>query len=342
MLHVSLLGPACLVLTHSVLQIENWIAPLAVLLQIVTCRSVDHNVSPCLSRRAVIIETTHLSLGNVLLRTVVVSLWTLWNLDAASLTVVSCEGLGRGIDEARTADVDEVIVETGSQRIGDSHESTFPIGLHLIFLVANVEHDLTSLWGLDVEVGTSLFVNFREIPAWQGGLRDESIIRNLQFLWHLDVGTFGLKAQKTGCSLPIAASQLTVAGGVKVKTVRTVGTAVGRDDLAGMNGIRKFVDLLVASDADTLTISLDDTTHIERYFLRFQFQVTQELIVDVLYLIGPLGIACVRLALMHKDSLDDTILLCFLCQRDESLVGIVAVSFQHAFHPAGRRLDIVG
>ena len=46
---------------------------------------------------------------------------------------------------------------------------------------------------------------------------------------------------------------------------------------------------------------------------------------------------------MHQNALDDTILLCLLSQRNQSLVWVVVVSLQHALHPAGSLgLHIVG
>ena len=73
----------------------------------------------------------------------------------------------------------------------------------------------------------------------------------------------------TGYSLTITATQLTIAGGIKVQTVRTIGTIIGRDDLSGVEGLGEFVDLLLTTDADTLAISLNDITSVEVHFLGF-------------------------------------------------------------------------
>ena len=45
---------------------------------------------------------------------------------------------------------------------------------------------------------------------------------------------------------------------------------------------------------------------------------------------------------MHEDALDDTVLLCFLGQRDQTLVGVVVVGSKHAFHPTWSNLEVVG
>lgn len=47
-----------------------------------------------------------------LLRTVVVALRTLGNFNAAGLTVTAEEGLGVGVDDVDTANIQEVVVET--------------------------------------------------------------------------------------------------------------------------------------------------------------------------------------------------------------------------------------
>ena len=45
---------------------------------------------------------------------------------------------------------------------------------------------------------------------------------------------------------------------------------------------------------------------------------------------------------MHQDTLDDTVLLSLLRQRDQTLVGVVVVSGKHALHPTrGLGLHVV-
>ena len=72
-------------------------------------------------------------------------------------------------------------------------------------------------------------------------------------------------------------------------------------------------------------------------------QVAAEVVVDALHLGSPLGVAGVRLALVHEDALDDTLFLGFAGQGDQPLVRIVVVGLEHALHPAGGLgLDIAG
>ena len=83
-----------------------------------------------------------------------------------------------------------------------------------------------------------------------------------------------------------------------------------------MQGVRQFVDLLLTVDADTLATCLYDVTGIEVHLLRFQFQVAAEVVVNLLHHTGPLGIASVRLTLVHQDAFDHTVFLCLLGERD--------------------------
>ena len=152
--------------------------------------------------------------------------------------------------------------------------------------------------------------------------------------------TLGLEAKVTGHGLSIAATQLAIAGSVEVQTVGTVGAVVAGDDLTGVDGLRQLVNLLLATDADTLAVGLYDVAHIEIHLLGFQLQVAAEVVVNLLHHASPLRIAGVRLALMHQDALDDAVLLGLLGQRDQSLVGVVVVGLQHALHPRWGLLDI--
>ena len=110
-----------------------------------------------------------------------------------------------------------------------------------------------------------------------------------------------------------------------------------------MDGLRQFVDLFLTTDADTLAVGLHNLAGIEVHLLGLEVQVAAEVVVDALHLGSPLGVAGVRLALVHEDALDDTLFLGFAGQGDQPLVGIVVVGLEHALHPAGGLgLDIAG
>ena len=226
-------------------------------------------------------------------------------------------------------------METHHQWVGDSHPAALAVALHVVFLVADVEHHFPGLWSLHVEVGATFLVYLREVVAGNGGLGKEGIGGNLEGPGHLKLRTLGLITQETGHGLAISATQFTVACGIEVQTVGTVRAAVGRDDLAGVDGLWQFVDLLVAADANTLSVGLYHATHIEVHLLGLEFQVAEQAVVDLLHFLSPLGVTGVRLALVHQDTLDHTVFLCLLGQFHESLIGIVVIGFQHPLHPVG-------
>ena len=127
-----------------------------------------------------------------------------------------------------------------------------------------------------------------------------------------------------------------------MQTVRTVRTVIRRNDLCGVQRLRQFVDLFLTTDADTLATGLYDITGIEVHLLGLQLQVAAEVIIHLLHHTSPLRVAGVRLTLMHQDTLDDTVLLSLLGQRDQTLVWIVVVGSEHTLHPTrGLRLYIV-
>ncbi len=346
MLHVPLLAPARLVLTHAVLQVEHGVALLRVLLQLILGRRVDHRVAPLLRRGGIVVQAAHLSGCHALLRTVVVTLRALWYLDAASLAVTAEEGLCGWVDEVHASDIHEVVVEAGHQWIGDGHPAALAVGLHVVLLAADIQHHLASLWGLDAEVGATLLVHLRKFIAWYGGLCQNGIGRHLYLLGHLDVGAHGLEAQLTGHGLTVATAQLSIAGSIEVQTVRAVGAVVRRDDLGRVQRLGQLVNLFLTGDADTLAAGLYDVARIEGHLLGFQLQVAAEVVVHLFHHACPFGVASVRLALVHQDALDHTVLLGLLGQCHQSLVGVVVVGLEHTRHPAGSpfhvTLDAVG
>ena len=83
-----------------------------------------------------------------------------------------------------------------------------------------------------------------------------------------------------------------------------------------MQRVRQFVNLLLAADTHSLALSLNNVAGIEVHLFRLQLQVATEIIVHLLHHTSPLRITCIGLTLMHQDTLDDTILLSLLGQRD--------------------------
>ena len=273
-------------------------------------------MAPLFGRFCEVVEGTYLTSGDTCLWTVVVALFTLGYLDTTRLAVATKEGLGSGVDEIDATDIHEIIVEARHKRIGHSHPSALSVRLHVIFLTADIHDHLAGLRSLKIEVGTIFLVNLRELVTGDGCLCEESISRHFNLLGHLDIGALRLKPQMTGYGLTIATTQFTVTGSVEVESVRSVRAVIGRDHLSSMQGVRQFVDLLLAADADTLTTSLYDVTCIKVHLLGLQFQVAAEVVIYLLHHSGPLGISGVRLSLMHQDTFDHTVLLCLLGESD--------------------------
>ena len=122
-------------------------------------------------------------------------------------------------------------MESHGQRVGDGHEAALAVGLHVIFLAADVDDDLAGLWSLDAEIGAALLVNFREFVAGNGGLCGDGIGGNLYAFGHINMWALGFVTQETSHSLAVAAAELAIAGSIEMQTVGTVGAVVGRDDL---------------------------------------------------------------------------------------------------------------
>ena len=103
---------------------------------------------------AVVVDAAHLTMGDALLRTVVVALRSLGYLKTTALTIATEIGLGSGINEVHAIDIQEIIVEAYGQRIGNSHEDAIALRLHVVLLTANIHNDLLGLRSLDAEVST--------------------------------------------------------------------------------------------------------------------------------------------------------------------------------------------
>ena len=100
-----------------------------------------------------------------------------------------------------------------------------------------------------------------------------------------------------------------------------------------MDGLRQCVDGRIHPDATPFSIGPHHLSGKQGHVLRFQMQVGNQLVVDECHLLSPPCVAGVALALVQEYSLYDTISLRFLRQCQESLVGIVAITFEHPLHP---------
>ena len=199
------------------------------------------------------------------MRTVIIALRTLGNFKSASLTIGSKEGLRSWVNEVNAINIHEIVVETHRQRIGNSHKVALALRLHLVLLVANVNDNFLCLRRIDAEIGTTLRVNLRELIAGNSILASNSIgwyINLLNGNWQVS-RTLGLETKMAGNSLTITATQLTITSSIEVQTVWAIGTTIRRDDLTGVNGLGQLINLFLTTDTNTLTIGLNDVTHIE-------------------------------------------------------------------------------
>ena len=121
-------------------------------------------------------------MGYALLWTIVVALGTLGHLKTSGLTVRTKVGLAGRIHEVHTINIHEIVVEANRQRIGNSHEATTTVWLHIIFLAADIHNDLLGLWCVDAEISTALLVNLGELIAGNGILDSHSIGRDVNLL----------------------------------------------------------------------------------------------------------------------------------------------------------------
>ena len=78
----------------------------------------------------------------------------------------------------------------------------------------------------------------------------------------------------------------------------------------------------------------------QRYVFCLQIQILQDVVINSLYSVRPVGIAVVGFALMQEDALDNTLLLGYFCQFYQSGVWISVVLGCKVLHPVGLFLEI--
>ena len=103
-----------------------------------------------------------------------------------------------------------------------------------------------------------------------------------------------------------------------------------------MKCLRQFVDLFVHGHAESLAIGLHHLAGKQGHLFGFELQVAQQVVVHLLHHAGPLGVAGVRLALVHEHTLDHALLLRLFGQRHEAFIRIVVIGGEHRFHPSRR------
>ncbi len=340
-LHVALFAPTRLVLAHTVLQVEHWVAFLAVGLQVIFCRRVDHGMAPRLLFVAVVVEAAHLTGGHTLLWAVVVAFRTFGHFYAARLAAAAEESLRSRVDEVDAAYVHKVVVEAHHERVRHGSPTALAVALHVIFLAADVEHHTGGIGRFHIEIAAALLVDLRELVARHGRLGDEGVGRHFHLSdVRLHLGALGRIAEESCHSLAVAATQFAVTGCIEMQFVGAVGAAVRRDYLRRVQRPGQFVDLLLAANAHALAACLHDIARIERHVLGLEVEVAAQVVIHLLHHTCPLRVARIGLALVHQYALDHAVLLCFFCQSHQALIGVVVVSLEYALHPLRRRLRI--
>ena len=125
-----------------------------------------------------------------------------------------------------------------------------------------------------------------------------------------------------------------------MQTITTLRASLGRDDMSCRNGLGDIIhngDMLPA--AATL-VFLNGFAHEQRNIFCLQVQLFQNIVIHGLHTIRPVGITIVGFSLMQQDTLDNTLLLGYLGQLDESGVWIAVILGSEVLHPVGLLLQI--
>ena len=173
-LHVALSAPACLVLTHAMLQVEHGVLLFALL---IFSRCIDHGVTPLVGGVGKVVDAAYLSVGDAELRAVVVALRSFGNLNAAGLAVASEERVGVRVDDVDTTYINKVIVEANYQGVGHGTPDTRLVLAHVILLAADIYLYLIGCRGVDTEVVATLTVYLRKFLSGNSSSCCESIGR---------------------------------------------------------------------------------------------------------------------------------------------------------------------
>ena len=312
-LHIALMAPARLVLSHSVLQIEHWIA--LVLIGFIFCRRINHGSAELALRCSIVRYRTNLTLCYSLLRTIVVAFGSLRNLQTTRLSAAAEIGFAGWIYYLYTIHIQEIIVEAYYQWVRNTIPVAIQILLHRILLSADVEDYLLCLRCMELDVGTAVFIHTRIV-----GIRNDTEQRE----------------HHVGITLTHGA----IAFGDEMQSIATLRTSLGRDDVGSRDGLGDIIhngDMLPAAAA---LVFLNGFAHEQRYIFCLQVQLFQNIVIHDLHTVRPVGIAIVGFTLMQQDTLDNALLLGNLGKFDESGVWIAVILGSEVLHPVGLLLQV--
>lgn len=109
-------------------------------------------------------------------------------------------------------------MEADGQWIAHARPCALFITLHVIFLATDVGNNMLCRRSVQTEISAPVAINLRKIITWLGSLTSHRITGNGDRLEHWI-------AQQRQHLVSIAPAKLTIAGGVEMEIVRTVGAS---------------------------------------------------------------------------------------------------------------------
>ena len=329
--HPSLMAPARLVLTHTVLKVEHWVA--FALVGLVFRRRIDHSAAEPPLRSGKVGAGAHLSLGHALLRAVIVALIVLRYVKTAHLSVAAEIGVCGWVGHRHAIHDKGVVMEALHQRSRHSVPLAVGVTEHGIFLSADVHLHIAGLGSTQAEEGAALGVNAWKVVAGNGILGQATLpgfgvhlLRNAQQLEH---------------HVSITLAEDTVALGGEVQAIAALRTVLRRDNVSRRDGLSNVVNDGIVCAADSALVGLHHLTHQQGHVSRLQAEVGKEVFIDGLHARRPGGVCRVRLSLMEEDTLHHALLHRLPCGSNQTGVGVAVITAGNMLHPVGLRLQIV-
>src|SRR5581483_5583035 len=165
---VALADPAGLVFTGAMLQVEDWIACLA--LRVVVRRQIDQCVPPRSRHFRVVPDLANRAVRHILHR--IISRARLRHFYTTCWFASSKEGMSVGIADLRSINNQGVVVKAGNQRRGRDGPESILLFLHVQFRTApKVQSDFCSIWSFHANLYSAGAVNPRILRCPDVGRR---------------------------------------------------------------------------------------------------------------------------------------------------------------------------
>ena len=165
---LALEGPAGLVLAAAVLQVQHRIALPGIV--VIFGRDIHPRGAPSLQGRGPVTLQAHVAPRHVLVQVEIHA--RLGNVDGAGVRSGAEIVLAGRIARAETVHDEEIVVETGLQRVRRDPPGAFALADHRIHLAADVHAHFPGLRGRHLEGDAEVVVDFRSAPPGRlGGQR---------------------------------------------------------------------------------------------------------------------------------------------------------------------------